>query len=334
MSQHKFLTNNDNHPTVSLVFADSTARGSATNPITGSSYTSDDIGRMCFQSDTEAFYLLQDTTPTWLTAGSAASGISDVVEDLTPQLGGDLDLNGNSIDFPTTANISDVLDEDNMASNSATKLATQQSIKAYADTKQAPPSEGAFANGDKTKLDGIEALADVTDTTNVTAAGALMDSEVTNLADVKAFDTTDYATAAQGSTADSALQDVVDDTTPTLGGNLDANAKSIENVGAIESQVNTVATTGATETLDTSLYDVHDMTMDEACTFTFSNPAPSGDNTTFMLILRGAFTPTLPASIDWSGGAAPTYTTPSVYIFTTVDAGTTWLGSQVGKAFA
>ena len=57
------------------------------------------------------------------------------------------------------------------------------------------PSEGAFANGDKTKLDGIEAGADVTvDTANVTAAGALMDSEVTNLAQVKAF-SSDYATA-------------------------------------------------------------------------------------------------------------------------------------------
>jgi hypothetical protein len=55
------------------------------------------------------------------------------------------------------------------------------------------------------KLDLIEANADVTDATNVAAAGALMDSEVTNLADVKAFDTSDYATSAQGSTADAAL---------------------------------------------------------------------------------------------------------------------------------
>ena len=47
-----------------------------------------------------------------------------------------------------------------------------------------------------TKLDGIEANADVTDTANVTSAGALMDSEVTNLAQVKAFDSSDYATAA------------------------------------------------------------------------------------------------------------------------------------------
>ena len=32
-----------------------------------------------------------------------------------------------------------------------------------------------------------------------------MDSEVTNLAQVKAFDSSDYATAAQGTTADAAL---------------------------------------------------------------------------------------------------------------------------------
>ena len=58
---------------------------------------------------------------------------------------------------------------------------------------------------DGTKLDTIETSADVTDTANVTAAGALMDSEVTNLAQVKAFDSSDYATAAQGTTADNAL---------------------------------------------------------------------------------------------------------------------------------
>jgi hypothetical protein len=39
---------------------------------------------------------------------------------------------------------------------------------------------------DKTKLDGIEASADVTDTANVASAGALMDSELTDLAGVKA----------------------------------------------------------------------------------------------------------------------------------------------------
>ena len=66
--------------------------------------------------------------------------------------------------------------------------------------------DGRDVATDGTKLDGIEAGADVTDTANVTAAGALMDSEVTNLAQVKAFDNSDYATAAQGALADSATQ--------------------------------------------------------------------------------------------------------------------------------
>lgn len=97
----------------------------------------------------------------------AGGGLTDVVDDLTPQLGGDLDLNGNqimspdgtdlidipngSIDLQTAsasrlditdagvrlgaanARVTTVLDEDTMSSNSATALATQQSIKAYVD---------------------------------------------------------------------------------------------------------------------------------------------------------------------------------------------------------
>ena len=45
-----------------------------------------------------------------------------------------------------------------------------------------------FTTADHSKLDGIEASADVTDATNVTAAGALMDSELASIADVKALD--------------------------------------------------------------------------------------------------------------------------------------------------
>ena len=65
--------------------------------------------------------------------------------------------------------------------------------------------DGRDVSTDGTKLDTVETNADVTDATNVTAAGALMDSEVTNLAQVKAFDSADYATSTQGSTADAAL---------------------------------------------------------------------------------------------------------------------------------
>ena len=55
---------------------------------------------------------------------------------------------------------------------------------------------GVMSDDQATKLDGIEASADVTDATNVTAAGALMDSECSNLAAVKAF------TGEAGATAD------------------------------------------------------------------------------------------------------------------------------------
>jgi len=60
--------------------------------------------------------------------------------------------------------------------------------------------DGRDLSVDGTKLDGIEANADVTDTANVTAAGALMDSELTSEASVKALDqgvaTTDSPTFA------------------------------------------------------------------------------------------------------------------------------------------
>ena len=105
---------------------------------------------------------------------------------------------------------------------------------------------------DGSKLDGIEASADVTDTANVTAAGALMDSEVTNLTQVKAFDSSDYATAAQGSTADSAMQDLSDDTTPQLGGNLDLNSKAITGTGHLEPVAGTTYTPPSGAGSDTS----------------------------------------------------------------------------------
>ena len=77
---------------------------------------------------------------------------------------------------------------------------------AYSSLSGLPTISNDFTDSDHSKLDGIEASADVTDTANVTAAGALMDSEITNLAQVKAFDSSDYATAAQGAKADSAIQ--------------------------------------------------------------------------------------------------------------------------------
>lgn len=99
---------------------------------------------------------------------AASGGLAAVVDDTTPQLGGDLDMNGNQITSPdgtdlidipngsidlqtastsrlditdsgvrlgaANARVTTILDEDTMSSDSATSLATQQSIKAYVDS--------------------------------------------------------------------------------------------------------------------------------------------------------------------------------------------------------
>lgn len=107
-------------------------------------------------------------TITIAASGGGGGGLADIVDDLTPQLGGDLDLNGNQITSPdgtdqidipngtidlktnsssraditdsglrlggANARVTTILDEDTMSSNSDTALATQQSIKAYVDS--------------------------------------------------------------------------------------------------------------------------------------------------------------------------------------------------------
>lgn len=79
-----------------------------------------------------------------------------------------------------------------------------------------------------------------------------------------------------------------------------------------------------------------DFTMTSNTTFSITN-VPNDyatGETTFTLLLKGAFTPTWPGSVKWSGGSAPSYTTPALYQFKTFDAGTTWYGFQFGSAYA
>ena len=109
-----------------------------------------------------------------------------------------------------------------------------------------------FTTDDNTKLDAIEAAADVTDTANVTAAGALMDTEVTNLAQVKAFDGSDYATAAQGTAAGAAL--------PKAGGTMTGSI-TMTGVGTVDGRDVSVdgtkldgIATGATNTVTNSTH--------------------------------------------------------------------------------
>jgi hypothetical protein len=95
-----------------------------------------------------------------------------------------------------------------------------------------------------------------------------------------------------------------------------------------------IGNAGATRTLDLENANFFSATLDQACDFTFSNPPGSGDFGAFVLELTngGAFAITWPAAVDWPGGTAPTLTAAGVdqLVFTTRDAGTTWLGFVAG----
>jgi hypothetical protein len=81
-----------------------------------------------FFGDTAGNYMLWDQSADDLILAGSSSLI----------VGGDLDVDG-TIDFDAlsgtgSVTVTDILDEDNMASNSATALSTQQAIKAYVDS--------------------------------------------------------------------------------------------------------------------------------------------------------------------------------------------------------
>jgi len=221
-----------------------------------------------------------------------------------------------------------------------------------------------FTDADHSKLNAIEASADVTDTTNVTAAGALMDSEVTNLSEVKAFAASDYATAAQGTLATNAMPKGGGAFTGAVTTNSTFDGVDIASRDGILTSTTTTANaavpkaggtmTGAFKTL--TLQETHvaittNTQLNLATgtsffaapngnkTYTFANPPSSGTAFGFTLKVTPSATSALtwPSGVDWAGGsapAAPASGATNVYSFYTVDGGTTYYGFLAGAAMA
>ena len=135
--------------------------------------------------------------------------------------------------------ITDILDEDNMASNSATKLATQQSIKAYVDS-----SVGAYdtlsevlANGNTSGSTDLVMISGQKITTNTidettSASGVTIDSVLVKDSTVKAG----TLTIGAGSITDSSGAITFGNENLTTTGNVDANGvefDSLSGTGAV-----------------------------------------------------------------------------------------------------
>jgi hypothetical protein len=118
----------------------------------------------------------------------------------------------------------------------------------------------------------------------------------------------------------------------------DANGVVSFDNGTIE-EVTTVTSSSNAATInlrDGNLFE-HDLT--ENVTYTFSNPAAAGRASSFVLKViqdSSARTITWPSSVDWPAATAPTLTATNngvdVFVFFTIDGGTTYYGFVAGQA--
>jgi hypothetical protein len=100
-----------------------------------------------------------------------------------------------AVEAATDSNVFTDADHSKLDGVAAGATADQTNAEIRAAVEAASDSN-VFTDADHSKLNAIEASSDVTDATNVTAAGALMDSELTNLAAVKAINQSLVTTAS------------------------------------------------------------------------------------------------------------------------------------------
>jgi hypothetical protein len=200
-----------------------------------------------------------------------------------------------------------------------------------ADTKisELPSSTGAsLADNDKfvvvdtsaneTKsINKDELVIGIVNTASVTSSGALMDSEITNLAQVKAFAGTDYATAAQGTLASNAL--------PVAGGNLTGDLQ----VKGVRETV--LAITGITPELDPTDGSIQTWTLSGDSTPTFAAGWEDGESLLIMVDDGTDYVISSFPTMKWSGGSPPTIATTGYSVITIWKVGGVFYGIFAGN---
>ena len=189
--------------------------------------------------------------------------------------------------------------------------------------------DGRDVAADGTKLDGIEALADVTDTANVTSAGALMDSELTDIAAVKALDQ-GVATTDSPSFAGATLT-----TADINGGTIDGSV-----IGGATAAAGTF-TALSSDYLNETVYELTGTDIDPAngaiqyktlaANTTFTESLSSGDSVILRLSGGNTYTVTYP-TMTWvtsTGNTAPTLGGSDVIVIW--QEGTTVYGAYIGS---
>jgi len=322
-----------------------------------------------------------DTDTTYSTATATTEGLVKIEDDTTQTVAANTVSTTASRTYGVQLNSSDqaVVNVPWSDTDTNTNQLTTFTVSATTDTTPTTISQGddlMFTAGTgitcETTADGTVTISNTVTDTDTTYSTATTSTEGL----VKIEDGTAQSTAANAVTTtasrtygvqlnasdqavvnvpwtdtDTGITDVVDDTTPQLGGNLDLNGNNITGTGAIPAAnitgtisgvnfkdvgltTNAIGSIGGgTQDIDLTLGNSVSGTVDTSTTtFTFSNPTASDELCIFSIVLTngGSQTVNFPASVDWEGGTAPTLTAAGVdiLIFATVDGGTIWHGQS------
>jgi hypothetical protein len=205
-------------------------------------------------------------------AYTGTGGLADVVDDTTPQLGGDLDVNGNEINGGTAGGVTIAGGGVGGAANITISSAGGGNV--IIDSINYPNSDGSADQFIKTDGSGNLSFASITE-----ASGT-------------------------------ELENVVEDTTPQLGGDLDCQGNKIQNP-VLEDYAETIYALGSTDTptITVSNGNVQSVTISAGLTLPAFSDAATGQTVT--LIVDGSGSATGTVNHLFAGGNT-TLTTKSV----------------------
>ena len=184
-------------------------------------------------------------------AANANVGITDLVSDTSPQLGGDLDMNSNFIS-------SGILGIKNQGAQSEVRLYCESNNAHYAGIKAPAHADfsgdlsftlpsGYGSNGQVLQSNGSGGTSWVAHTpayTNSSVDSHLNTSSASS-GQILSWNGSDYAWVAdQTGGGGGGISNLVEDTTPQLGGNLDMQTNNISGTGTVIANSTAVATAG------------------------------------------------------------------------------------------
>ena len=183
---------------------------------------------------------------------STVSGkLSNIVEDTSPQLGGDLDMNSNFIS-------SGILGIKNTGSQSEVRLYCESNNAHYAGIKAPAHADfsgnlsftlpsGYGSNGQVLQSNGSGGTSWVAQTTAYTnsSVDSHLNTSSASSGQILSWNGSDYAWVAdQTGGGGGGISNLVEDTTPQLGGNLDMQTNNISGTGTVIANSTAVATAG------------------------------------------------------------------------------------------